>query len=301
MVALSRRGLGAGDKLVLAFCAAYGAVIVAHAGTSPAWPWHLAALALFAGLALLMGRAPDTPFTYFMGAAYPLLLAPAMYTSLGTLNMDRGVNHDLWAQHLDQVLFGGQVSVTWHQAWPNTALSAVLHVCYVLYYPIVVTVALYHWRMAKREAYERAAFIVALAFYVCYIGFALWPVNGPRYFWGAATGPAAAIAPARLVHAILAGGSSLGTAFPSSHICVCWCAVLATWACSRRLAIGLGIPAIGLALGTVYGQFHYGVDALAGAALAWVLLFAADPLFRRLQPRAAPGPKRRATEAFRVR
>jgi membrane-associated phospholipid phosphatase len=85
-----------------------------------------------------------------------------------------------------------------------------------------------------------------------------------------------------VVHAILAGGSSWGTAFPSSHVAVSWVAALVLWREHRR-AFWLAAPvAFGLALGTVYGQFHYAVDAVAGAGFGLLHLALLDPLRRRL-------------------
>jgi membrane-associated phospholipid phosphatase len=61
--------------------------------------------------------------------------------------------------------------------------------------------------------------------------------------------------------------SSRGTAFPSSHVAVaCATSVLAV----RFFGvIGLVIPVVtlGLALGAIYGGFHYAIDVLAGATL----------------------------------
>lgn len=289
---MTRRGVIPTDRLTLGFAAAMSAAVLWRAPDSPSWPFHLAAFALTVVLVVLLARGPaETPFMRFTGPVYPLLLVVMFYTAVGTLNEEVGVNHDLWAQHADVALFGSPVSQTWHQAWPFAPLSWVLHLCYVSYYPIVVTVGLWHWRRTSREAFERAVFLIALAFYVCYVAFVCYPVTGPRYFFGAATGPAAQVLPARIVQRLLEGGSAYGTAFPSSHIAASWTAVLATWRSSRRLALALGVPALGLALGTVYGQFHYAIDAIAGAALAVVVLLTADALRRalgRALSRAAP-------------
>ena len=62
------------------------------------------------------------------------------------------------------------------------------------------------------------AALVALGFYVCYVIFALFPVAGPRYFFGNATGPIAQVATARFERWLSEGGSAIGTAFPSSHV-----------------------------------------------------------------------------------
>ncbi|OGU02250.1 MAG: hypothetical protein A2085_09810 [Gemmatimonadetes bacterium GWC2_71_10] len=296
-MAAVRRGIIATDRLTLGFAVVMVVAVLRSAPASPSWPLHLLAFALIGPLVWLLARAPDdTPFMNFVGPVYPLLLVVMFYTALGTLNEEVGRNHDLWAQRADVALFGTPLSVTWHQRWPNAALSWILHITYVSYYPIVLTAGLWHWRRTPREAYERAAFLIALAFFVCYAVFAFFPVTGPRYFWGAATGPAAETWPARVVNRLLESGSAYGTAFPSSHIAASWTAVLATWRSSRRLALALGVPALGLALGTVYGQFHYAIDAVAGAALAVTVLLTADRLRRLLGGRApvsAAAPPRR--------
>lgn len=286
---VTRRGLRPQDRLTLAFSALMLAVLLATAARSPSWPIQVGAFALVLLLVWLMTRAPaDTPFMRFIGPGYPLLLTTGFYTAIGTLNEELGRNHDLWAQHADAALFGGQVSVTWHAAWPWAPLSWALHLGYQSYYLLVIGVALWHWRRAPIASYERAVFNVCLAFFTCYAVFALWPVTGPRYFFGVATGPAAEVWPARLAHAVLEGGSAYGTAFPSSHIAASWSAVAVTWLASRRLAVALGVPALLLAFGTVYGQFHYAVDAVAGALLAVVLVPLAAWLYRALgAPRTA--------------
>lgn len=280
---MTARGAVAHDRLTLGFAVLFAAVVLVRAPLSAAWPWHLAAASLLALLTVVVARAPgDSPMMKFVGPAYPLLLTVALYTAIGTINEDVGRNYDLWAQHMDVAVFGGPVSQTWHRAWPWAPLSWALHIGYVSYYPIVLIVGLYLWRRRSRAEFERAVFTIALGFFVCYAAFLLFPVVGPRYFFGAATGAAAEVPPARLVHRLLEGGSAYGTAFPSSHIAASWLAVLAAWRTAPRLALTLAAPALALALGTVYGQFHYAIDAVAGAAVAIALFAVAEPLRRRL-------------------
>jgi membrane-associated phospholipid phosphatase len=123
---------------------------------------------------------------------------------------------------------------------------------------------------------------MTLGFYACYVVFSVFPVAGPRYFYGNATGPIVQVATARVVHWLTEGGSAIGTAFPSSHVAATWCAVYALWRDARKVALCVAPVALGLALGTVYGQFHYAVDALAGAIFGVLLCAAADPLRRAL-------------------
>lgn len=280
----ARRGVIAVDRLTLLFAIFLTAVIILRIPDNPDWAWHLLAMALTGVLiALLTRSAPEHAVPRFLGPSYPLILATGYYTIIGAINEGVGRNYDLVVQGWETALFGGPVSVTWHQAWPGAVLSWALHLCYGAYYVIVLAVGIWLWRRTSRTVNEAAVFHVALAFFISYVWFALFPVAGPRYFYGTATGAAAVVWPARVVHRLLEGGSAYGTAFPSSHIAAAWSAVLASWrAGGRRVPLVLALPALGLALGTVYGQFHYAVDAVAGVALAGVVLVLAGPVRRLL-------------------
>ena len=127
---------------------------------------------------------------------------------------------------------------------------------------------------------------VMLAFVSCYVAFVVFPVQGPRYLWT----PAAPDGPFRAATlALLEAGSSRGAAFPSSHVAVA--TAQAFMVVRFRMVEGwVVVPAaVLLTLGTVYGGFHYGVDALAGVAVG----VAAGVIALRVPragPRAAPGP-----------
>jgi membrane-associated phospholipid phosphatase len=283
------RGVTAIDRLFLAYLLVNTAFVLARMQRLGDWPWLLAGNACATSLVLLLARLPRSRLTTFVGGIYPLLLAPAFYSQVGLMHLDLAFVHDRAVQHWDQVLFGSQVSVTWHQRVPDAALSWVLHACYGSYYLIVPLVPLFLFFRRPAAAFERGIFILTLAEYGCYAAFTLFPVAGPRYFWGNAIGAATTVLPARIVRSVLEGGSAYGTAFPSSHVAAAWCAVYALWGAERRAALVLAPIALGLAFGTVYGQFHYGTDALAGAAAAVLLCVLADPLSRWLasSPRQA--------------
>lgn len=263
---------------MLGFLAADTAIVLWRAPLVRAWPWLLLGNALALALIHILRRAPLTPFAAFVGGSYGVILTLVYYTQLGVIALDTARVYDALVQRWETVLFGGQVSVTWHQRMPSLALSWVLHFCYGSYYWIVALATFWLFFRTSRESFERGMFVVTLAFYVCYVIFALLPVAGPRYLFGDATGPIAAVLPARVVRGILESGSAYGTAFPSSHVAASWCAVLALWRDAQRLCLALAPVAVGLALGTVYGQFHYGVDALAGAVLAVALFAVSDPV-----------------------
>ena len=65
-----------------------------------------------------------------------------------------------------------------------------------------------------------------------------------------------------------ARGGARGGAFPSAHVSGAVVVSLVAWRHQRRLAYLL-VPLTGsVMVATVYGRFHYALDALAGAALA---------------------------------
>ncbi len=249
----------------------------------PAWPWLLAGDALALALLVLLRQAPGgSRLALFVSLWYPMLFMAEYYVQLGLLGPAARHLHDALIQRWELALFGSQVSVTWRAHMPSLVLSSVLHLCYAAHYFIFLGVPVWLFVRRGRESALRAVFAISLAFYVSWAISGLFPVAGPYYAFPRPTGPAAAVAPARLVHAILDSGASYGTAFPSSHVAASWSAVLVAYRDARKLALGLAPVALGLALGTVYGQFHYGVDALAGAAVAVACVLATDPLRRRL-------------------
>jgi membrane-associated phospholipid phosphatase len=156
-------------------------------------------------------------------------------------------------------------------------LSVILHLGYLSYYLILAAAPLGPWLRGDVRAARETVLSMMVAFYVCYAVFLSFPVAGPRYVFPRADNAATAVLPAQLTQRLLDSGAAWGTAFPSSHVAVALVAAV----CALRFRRGLGavlLPlAIALTLGTVYGQFHYALDALAGALLAGVVLALSRP------------------------
>ncbi|HUP88007.1 MAG TPA: phosphatase PAP2 family protein, partial [Longimicrobiales bacterium] len=129
----------------------------------------------------------------------------------------------------------------------------------------------------QRETQRQMIFNMLLSFFGHYVFFIYFPVSGPRYLFAAPV--AGEISRGwfyRFAHKLLEAGSSRGAAFPSSHVGVAAAQTAFTFAKQRYVAPVVLLLSVGLAVGAVYGGFHYGTDALAG--LAWGLfLFAIAP------------------------
>jgi len=244
------------------------------------------------------GRAPQ-PNALLDWA--PLLIMPALYAELAVLNsaLWGGRYFDDLVIGWEQALFGGQPSRDLANAAPWPALSEALHFSYLSYYALIFVPPLLIWLRRSRAALRDAVFTVMLVFLAHYLFFVYFPVQGPRYLFPAPGGEAIAGYPFRdLAHRVLESGSSRGAAFPSSHVGVGVAASFVAWRHLRPLAPVVALLTVGLALGAVYGGFHYGVDALAGAALGAGLAGVAPRVRDRMERRgAANAPPRRPANA----
>lgn len=253
----------------------------------PHWQFLAAAHAMLVGLVLLAPHARTSgPVGRFLGDWYPMLLLAGLYGEIGVLTLDAGFQNDWAIQRLEAWVFGSQVSYRWIREMPVPWFSAVLHTCYLAYYAILYAAPLGLWFSGRRDAARHAILGVMITFYLCYVAFLFYPVAGPRYAFDLPHNAATEVGPARLAQWLLDRGDSWGAAFPSSHVAA---SVVATgfalryW---RPLGLLLLLPTTGLVLAVVYGQFHYGVDALTGLLLAGIML----AVMQRVRVAEAPNP-----------
>jgi len=235
--------------------------------------WVLAAHVLVVGVVLLAPHARTAgPVGRFVGDWYAIILVTALYAEIGVLNLDFGYHHDFAIQHLEQWVFGSQVSYRWIRAMPSPALSWVLHVCYLSYFAIVVGAPLGQWLHGRRDGARLTIFAIMVTLYFCYLVSLFFPVAGPRYAFPLAQNAATQVGSARAAQWLLNNGDSWGAAFPSSHVAAALVATVCALWFWRPLGLALALPTIGLVFGVVYGQFHYGVDALSGIIVAAAVL-----------------------------
>jgi len=246
-------------------------------------PTLLAIHLLLAALVLLMPRARRAgPVGRFLGDWYPLLIVTALYTEVGLVNLADGRAYDRIVLGWEQALFGFQPAREWIRANPSASLSWVLYLGYLAYYPIIAAAPLALWATGQHEAMRRAMTTIMATFYLCYTVFLLFPVVGPRHVFPAADNVATRTMIAQLTARFLDHVAAWGAAFPSSHVAVSVAATVAAFREWRALGLGLVVPTTLLALGSVYGQFHYAVDVVAGlgvglAVAAGVWLMSRQP------------------------
>jgi membrane-associated phospholipid phosphatase len=235
-------------------------------------------VALVAALIVVVSRRAELRR---MRDVLPLLLGPFLYVELRWLIPGVGHPHaDALVKTWEHALFHGDPSAMWALAMPWTALSEVLHFAYASYYAIVILPPVVLYARGRRDEFAATLLALTLVYGVCFATYLLFPVDGPRYLVGPANAPHGPVR-AFVLH-LLDAGSSRGTAFPSSHVAASVVAALCALTFQRALGVVISALTIGLALATVYGGFHYGVDALAGAAVGLVCWLAARAAWRAL-------------------
>jgi membrane-associated phospholipid phosphatase len=202
----------------------------------------------------------------------PLVAFPLLYSEIPFLL--RGIGggyHDAIVQEWELAVFGGVSPV---RSFPATlaarlappvhaAASTVLHLGYLSFYLIIYVPLLTLFLRGDGAAFLRTLTGVTTIFIVGFLAFLLFPVQGPRYLWSPSTEiPQGAVR--ALAGALLETGSSRGTAFPSSHVAIAVAQTLFATRWQPRLAWALALATVLLALGAVYGGYHYAADVLAG-------------------------------------
>ena len=202
-----------------------------------------------------------------------LTIGPLMYVELRWIIAGLGAPHrDAVVAGWERLLFPSNPSATLaprlHVAW----VSELLHLAYASYYLLVYLPPIALYLRGRRDAFVSTTLALIVVYGVCFITYALFPVDGPRYLVGAAAAPDGPIR--SFVLTLLDRGSSRGTAFPSSHVAASVVASLCALRQQRSVGIVVSLLTAALTLATVYGGFHYAVDALVGVilgGLAWVV------------------------------
>jgi len=212
-----------------------------------------------------------------------LTIGPLMYIEL------RWIIAGLGAPHRDAVILGWEraffpsdpsatLAPRLHVPW----LSEVLHLAYASYYLLVYLPPIALYLSGRRDAFVSTTLALIVVYGVCFITYALFPVDGPRYLVGAAAAPEGPIR--SFVLTLLDRGSSRGTAFPSSHVAASVVSSLCALRHQRGVGIVVSLVTVALTVATVYGGFHYAVDALVGVilgGLAWLSAWLLEALASR--------------------
>ena len=226
---------------------------------------------------------PGGPVGSFFRLLYPVIATPFFYKELAVLNrmFHTTAFFDSIVQTWELAVFGSQISQEAIHWLPWFWLSEFMTLGYLTYYFVIPFLAIAAWRANGVAGFHRFSVTVFLAFIICYFWFIFFPVAGPRYWYGALEGPLTEGSYGTFARNLLAAASSKGTAFPSSHVAGTVAAWFAVRLEDERAFFFAAVPVLALTIGTVWGGYHYAIDAAAGVLIATAAAVIAPRLVAR--------------------
>jgi len=274
------------DRLTAGYTLAFAVGVVLLGRDQPRWwVWVLAHLLLLLAIVVVVGRWGERVkgASGFVRLLYPAMLYPLFYreAQIAVHWIFPGfLDHQIVA--LERAVFGVDPNV-WLGPAQSVVVNELLMLGYFSYYLLLPVVALSLYVKGRSEELSALLHATTAAFVISYVGFALYPLEGPRYFLADRfSAPLAGWFIVPLVNWIVGNGAIHGGCMPSSHVAVAL--VVLVWAkrTQPRLAAVLAPLVLLLFAATVWGRFHYFSDVVAG----WGVGIAALWLTRSRQTRS---------------
>lgn len=238
----------------------------------PNWGWFLVFHGALVAFVLLLAKTlKDAPEGWrgLLRWGYPILLFTFLYEETGYLVH---LFFDGW-QDSRLITFEYRLTGTIPSVWlaqrARPWLSEIFMAGYFSYYFIIPLGALLLWARRETVSFQLLILAVCIGFFISYAGFLFYPLEGPRYAIphlhpGTVEGPFFV----KLVKFVIDKGAIHGGCMPSSHVAVAVIVLLALYRRAHLWFWALLPWVMGLAVGTVYGRFHYVSDVVAGLAIA---------------------------------
>jgi membrane-associated phospholipid phosphatase len=237
--------------------------IIATVG-GPSWPIVAVHAAGILCLVVVFPRLPDVARDWI-----PVALLSVLYLEIGLINQFIAPGyHDDTILAFERVVFPVPPHEALHHLLPWRPLAGYFEFGYLAYYALLPMLGYALYRAGRVREYREMLTTVLITFYICFLCFVAFPVAGPWY---------ARVHTDGFTDVLLTHGSSKGAAFPSSHVAVATVIWLLAWRYDRRVFWVMAAIVPALIIGTVYGGYHYGIDAVAGLGLAVAAYFMPRP------------------------
>ncbi len=228
----------------------------------------------------------------FVRLLYPVFMFTFFYRLTGGtvfLLFDRFFDPELTA--FERSIFGTNLTLYIDRHLLNVVVTEIVSFCYFCYYLMIPGFVLFAFIRKKDDTLRRFNAAATLVFFVGYLMFFLYPIEGPRWHFAGAyindvSGPFFRAA----VDFVIAMAAVRGGCMPSTHTAVAmivWYYSYRVWPQTRWW---LGLIVFGLTVGTVWGRFHYTSDTIVGALMAIGAIWLIERLYReRLVSRKVQG------------
>jgi membrane-associated phospholipid phosphatase len=281
------------DLLIIGYCLLMSALILALGRPFPEYLDELAFYVGMAAMALMIVRFADESRggrQRFIRLLYPALMFTFLYHETGGmmfLLFDRFYDFQLTA--FERSVFGVDPSLFLDSKGLPVFYNELFSACYFSYYLMIPAFLAFAFLKRKDDTIRRFLTASCMAFIASYILFFLYPVEGPRYhFAGQYVNQIKGPFFRQMVNYVIDTGAVRGGCMPSSHVGVGLVVLAYVFKVNRKAGWWLVPVNIGLAIGTVWGRFHYVSDVVVGATIGlgsvWVVNRYYDRWMRRETP-----------------
>ncbi len=248
-----------------------------------AWGVNLIVVVVLSSLAHVE-RGAGHPLWGVLRDWLPVALVVVAYKEMGWFAPDQHT-YELeraWIQWDRVLLYEGRLKAAIESTGPW--LASLLELSYALVYlvgPLGVA-ALYLY--SSRRHVDQFLVILLLGTLLSYALYPFFPSEPPRTVFPGEDAPAINTLFRRFNWWLLGGGGIHTSVFPSGHVSHAFAGAFGMLrALPRHRWVGRALLAlaVSIALATVYGRYHYAVDAVAGLGVALVALWIAMALDRR--------------------
>ena len=207
---------------------------------------------------------------------------------------------------IDRWVFGMDPT-RWMAQFAHPLITEILQIAYFSYYILFIILGVELYRRYAIEDFDKAAFLIVYGFYLSYLGYFSLPGVGPRFTlhdFAMLETELPGVLLTNFLRSIINAGESIPNihdhaidfvqrdVFPSGHAQLT--IIVMALAFRYRLKARWILLTLGslLIVATVYLRYHYVVDLVAGALLAWFTLWSGDKLemwWRRVTIRLREG------------
>ncbi len=265
------------EKLVIAAISFFSLLIVVDHFLHRNREVYLAALSLpaillFSVLPALRKKYHHKPGIFFVLSALSLGGYAYLYKLAGAVINLPGIGwKDEFLARLDRVVFGfnPNLIITWRPVW----LTELMMFAYMAYLPLVVWLALMLYRQRGQLELQKYIFALGLAYVSCFLLFLLVPASSPRFYFENTT-PAEGLFFRRVMELVESSAQYRGGSFPSAHCAAGAVMLYFALKAGRKVSLVVVPLIILFFISTVYGQYHYGVDVIAGILTGFLAVLA---------------------------
>ncbi len=213
------------------------------------------------------------PVWHFFRYWYIVISFPFLYLDVGTvLHLVFPGEFDYLILHLEKSVFGVLPNV-WILRLINPYFTELMQVSYSIYWITIPLGAVIFYIKKEDRHLEQLLHYVTITFFISYFCFIFFPVAGPRFVLAdQITTPYMGIFITRYLRNFVTNFGYRGGAFPSSHVGVAVVILVFVWHFKPKIARNVLLPLVtALSLATIYGQYHYVSDVIAGLTMGLII------------------------------